>query len=59
MTVVVVGPQSLDELEAWVGTRFGKIPDRWSSGDGGAEVFGRSHIVNHARKLIVMESFAK
>ena len=33
MTVVVVGPQSLDELESWVVPRFGKIPDRWSSGD--------------------------
>mmetsp|Transcript_13269 Transcript_13269/g.27085 ORF Transcript_13269/g.27085 Transcript_13269/m.27085 type:complete len:1231 (+) Transcript_13269:234-3926(+) len=29
MTVVVVGPQTLDELESWVVPRFGRIPDRW------------------------------
>lgn len=28
MTAVVVGPQTLNELESWV-TRFGQIPDRW------------------------------
>ena len=29
MTAVMIGPQSLDELEAWVVPRFGQIPDRW------------------------------
>jgi len=33
MTVVVVGPQSLDELEKWVVPRFGMIADR-SANDG-------------------------
>ncbi|EED96030.1 predicted protein, partial [Thalassiosira pseudonana CCMP1335] len=28
MSVVIVGPQSLDELESWAVPRFGKIPDR-------------------------------
>jgi len=31
MTVVVVGPQSLDELEKWVVPRFGMIADRSSN----------------------------
>lgn len=31
MTAVVVGPQSLDELESWAVPRFGRIPDRWAS----------------------------
>ena len=29
MTVVVIGPQSLDGLESWVVPRFCQIPDRW------------------------------
>ena len=29
MTAVMIGPQSLDELESWVVPRFGQIPDRW------------------------------
>ncbi|KAL9181418.1 hypothetical protein ACHAXT_010223 [Thalassiosira profunda] len=34
MTAVLIGPQSLDELETWVVPRFGKIPDRWLEGGG-------------------------
>eukprot|EP00984_Skeletonema_dohrnii_P014902 scaffold6360_cov77-Skeletonema_dohrnii-CCMP3373.AAC.1 len=33
MTVVVVGPQTVDELEKWVVPRFGMIADRSSNGD--------------------------
>lgn len=33
MTAVLVGPQSLDELESWAVPRFGRIPDRWNSDD--------------------------
>ena len=29
MVVVVVGPQSLDELEEWTVSRFGRVTDRW------------------------------
>ena len=29
MTAVMIGPQTLDELESWVLPRFGQIPDRW------------------------------
>ena len=35
MTAVLVGPQSLDELESWAVPRFGRIPDRWNSDDNG------------------------
>ncbi len=35
MTAVLVGPQSLDELESWAVPRFGRIPDRWNSDDDG------------------------
>ena len=29
MTAVMIGPQTLNELESWVLPRFGQIPDRW------------------------------
>ena len=29
MTAVMIGPQTLDELESWALPRFGLIPDRW------------------------------
>lgn len=29
MTAVMIGPQTLDELEEWALPRFGLIPDRW------------------------------
>mmetsp|Transcript_31398 Transcript_31398/g.66877 ORF Transcript_31398/g.66877 Transcript_31398/m.66877 type:complete len:988 (+) Transcript_31398:765-3728(+) len=35
MTAVMIGPQSLDELESWVVPRFGQIPDRWLNKDAG------------------------
>ena len=35
MTAVMIGPQSLDELEAWVVPRFGQIPDRWLDKENG------------------------
>ena len=38
MTAVLVGPQSLDELESWAVPRFGQIPDRWNGCDADNEV---------------------
>jgi len=48
MTAVMVGPQSLDELEAWVVPRFGQIPDRWLNRDedGDAENDGDGDTTN-------------
>lgn len=37
MTAVLVGPQSLDELESWAVPRFGQIPDRWNGDDNKVE----------------------
>lgn len=44
MSVVIVGPQSLDELESWAVPRFGKIPDRWTNDDN--EISCKSEEVN-------------
>ena len=38
MSAVMIGPQSLDELEAWVVPRFGRIPGRWLNRDDDNEV---------------------
>jgi insulysin len=37
MSAVMIGPQSLDELESWVVPRFGRIPDRWLNRDDGSD----------------------
>mmetsp|Transcript_18585 Transcript_18585/g.40225 ORF Transcript_18585/g.40225 Transcript_18585/m.40225 type:complete len:1247 (-) Transcript_18585:1784-5524(-) len=62
MTAVMIGPQSLDELEAWVVPRFGQIPDRWlnkdDDGEGKGDEDGDDATSENAEKWRAMQRAA-
>mmetsp|Transcript_15246 Transcript_15246/g.27671 ORF Transcript_15246/g.27671 Transcript_15246/m.27671 type:complete len:1041 (-) Transcript_15246:645-3767(-) len=61
MTAVMIGPQSLDELEAWVVPRFGQIPDRWlnkNDGEGKDDEDGNDATTDNSEKWQAMKRAA-